>query len=95
MSEGSKFPVEGMTVEPWGLPLMLSAWQGLVAFAAQNDEICAAFLAETGIRFGRTPFERMIDSATRHDKAVWAKFCDFVTVRLWGTDGDEDDEVEV
>lgn len=92
------FPVPGMTKKPYGLPLMLEAWRGCVAFAAGNEDLRLRFCDECSDEVkaimakgvARSPIEKMIDSACGFDRdshrgsKVFAEFCDWVTVNLWG-----------
>lgn len=87
--ESEPFPVPGMTKRPYGLPLMLEAWQGCVSFAAHEPEIIARFVEETGWKAPGSPIERMIDEATGRPAAVFAQFCDWVTVNVWGEEGSD------
>ena len=87
-----------MKTKPYGLPLMLEAWQGCVAFAAKETKAIAAFLEQCSEETkkevlrsmrGRSPIERMVDVACGRDEpnpAVWAEFCDWVTISLWGVE---------
>lgn len=90
-------PIEGMKTRPYGLPLMLAAWKGCIAWAAQEPEVLTRFISESGIQFKppapRSPIDRMIDSATGRDGSagaipenahVFAAFADWVTINWWG-----------
>ena len=82
--------IPGMKQVPYGLPLMEEAWIGCLHWTAGKPEIIADFHAATGIDLtnlvGRSPLEKMIDDASKHEMAVWAAFADWVAVNIWGID---------
>lgn len=78
-----------MKTRPYGWPLMAEAWRGCVAFAAREPEMLGKFIAETGWKPARSPIELMIDEASGAKDAVWARFCDWVTVNVWGEEDGE------
>lgn len=62
------------------------AWAAFVEWAAAEQEIRAAFTAETGLPFlapPETPIEAMIDTATGADGNAEA-FVEWVTRNHWG-----------
>lgn len=89
------YPLPGMTVRPefygterwWFLG---NAWLGLLSYAIQDDGTRSAFIEETGIRLDhlvhRSPITQAIDKATGFEAECMAKFCDWVTVNLWGVE---------
>lgn len=85
-----------MKLHPYGLPLMLEAWQGCVAWAAKEPAILDRFLDGCGplvkaAMRPRSALDRMIDSAGGMGPKVFAEFCDFVTKEFWGEEGAEDE----
>jgi hypothetical protein len=72
-----KYPIEGMTVMPYGLPLMTPAWVGCMCWAADQPENIAQFEAETGVRFV-------------NDHKVFVAFCDWATTNIWGVEGQDE-----
>lgn len=91
------FPVEGMKKEPYGLPLMLDAWIGLVHWAIGKETFRERFKKDTGHDFkfllSRSPIDMMIDKSTGIEREIFVAFCDWVTENLWG-DGTEPEEGE-
>lgn len=85
-------PVEGMTVMPshFDLPGMGAAWLGCVRTTLAEPEARKQFQRETGHNIEAlvtdSPIEQMIDMASGHQRKVIAAFCDWVTLRIWGTD---------
>lgn len=83
-----KPPIEGMKEIPFGLPEMMPAWLGLVCWAAKMPDIVRDFEKDTGLNImsllGRSPIDRMIDAATGYEGVLVTKWCDWVTVNLWG-----------
>lgn len=81
-------PIAGMTVMPYGLPLMADAWGSFVVWAAKNKGWLDEFKAETGNDLeglvGGSPLDAMIDEATGHKAAVFAAWCDWITKTQWG-----------
>lgn len=73
-----------MTKTPYGWPLMADAFKGCVSFALNQPEIVQRFIDETGFKPARTPLEKMIDEAAGRPAAVFAQFCDWVAVNIWG-----------
>lgn len=92
----NKPPIEGMIVIPEGLPLMASAWIGLVRWAAGEEGLRQEFMRNTGLKIEsllkRSPIDRMIDESTGYARMVVAAWCDWVTVNLWGQEGQESSE---
>lgn len=97
MSESAPPPIAGMKVAPYGLPLMLDAWVGLLHFAIGRPEVRQRFKEETGNDLddflGRSALDALIDQATGRDRAMMVAFCDWVTVTYWG-DGEAWSEIE-
>lgn len=85
-------PIEGMKQEPYGLPLMEPAWFACVRWAIGTKEFRDAFKEETGLDLemlaNRNPIDKMIDEATGFQREIIVKFCDWVTVNVWGTEDD-------
>lgn len=98
MSETAAPPIAGMKVAPYGLPLMLDAWVGLLHFAIGRPEVRQRFKEETGNDLddflGRSALDALIDQATGRDRAAFVAFCDWVTVNMWG-DGTDPHEITV
>lgn len=65
---------------------MRPAWIGCLHWALGNDEIIAAFRAETGNRWtpGRTGIDRMIDEATGADRKFFEDFVAWFNCSIWG-----------
>ena len=83
-----KPPIKGMKTKPIGHEVMAGAWLGLVAFALSNENYRAAFKEETEIDISDVinskGINKMIDQATGYQGQAVAKWCDWVTVNLWG-----------
>jgi len=83
-----KPPIKGMKTKPIGHEMMTGAWLGLVAFALSNENHRTIFKKETGIDISGVinskGINRMIDHATGYEGDAVAKWCDWVTVNLWG-----------
>ncbi|MBS0343805.1 MAG: hypothetical protein JSS56_25145 [Proteobacteria bacterium] len=72
---------------------MTPAWLGCIHYALGNNEMLAAFRAETGNNWtpGRTGFDRMIDEATGAERAFLEQFIRWANVAVWGPlDGEEE-----
>ena len=91
-------PIAGMKVVPFGLPLMLDAWLGLLYFAIGEREVRARFKCETGYDLDSLAMvagiDRLVDQATGRDREIIVAFCDWVTVNMWG-DGTDPHEITV
>jgi hypothetical protein len=88
-------PIEGMTTEPYGLPLMGDAWVSYLLWAAQDTGILMEFTADTGMNLEALHSQginRMIDEATGFQRATLIAFADWVTTNYWGIEGDEPTE---
>lgn len=72
-----RFPIDGMTVVPFGLPLMIEAWLGCMCWAVDQPEHLAQFESDTGLRF--------VD-----DPKVFVAFCDWATANIWGVEGEDE-----
>lgn len=85
-------PFKGMKLMPYGLPLMLDAWIGCVMWASGQELIVAEFCKETGFNANffihRSALDAAIDKATGFEREIMVRFCDFVTERLWGIEGE-------
>lgn len=83
-------PIEGMTKIPYGWPIVAAAYIGCLKWAISNADVRSAFNIETGIDIGSlindSPLEQMIDDASGRTQENLARFADFVTDRIWGTD---------
>jgi len=81
-------PIEGMTVAPFGLPLMGDAWSACMSWAIGVPEIRAQFKADTGRDIESVANARgiakAIDEATGHSRAVMLAWLDWATVNVWG-----------
>jgi hypothetical protein len=93
-TEQTEPPLPGMTVVPYGLPLMGGAWLACLEWALTEPKLREKFHEDTGYDLSRlvnrAPIERMVDEATGFEKSVMAAWCDWATVNVWGVDGDED-----
>lgn len=82
------FPIKGMTLEPDGMPLMLSAYLGLVQWLIGQEWAREQFKQDTGHDLmrvlGARGIESMVDKATGHDVAVVGAWADWVTRTQWG-----------
>lgn len=71
-------------------PIMAAAWFGLVQFLAGQPDCIRHFEEVSGQRWvftgGRSPIERMVDTATGYDQAVIDAFIDYVNEYHWGED---------
>lgn len=80
--------IKGMTKKPFGGELMFDAFIGCVIWAAQEPEIVKRFQSDTGTNLGaffsRSPIEKMVDKATGFQRDIFIKWCDWVTVHIWG-----------
>lgn len=65
---------------------MAPAWLGCIHWAVGNDEIMAAFRAETGNAWvpASDGLGRLIDEATGADVAFFTAFVQWVNVNVWG-----------
>ena len=81
--EQNDFPVEGMTVRPYGMPLLHSAWLGCVRHAIGNADARIAFKGATGRDI--EALNGMVEGAEK--TALIAAFCDWVTAVVWGVEG--------
>jgi len=92
-------PIKGMKEEPYGLPIMLPAWIGLVSYAIRQNEIRQQFKKDTGhdlaMLVNRSPIARMVDEAVGLDRTLISAFADWVTVNLWGDGKDPDKKTGV
>jgi len=73
---------------------LIPAWLGCLRWALGNDEIMAAFRAETGNTWtpGRSGLEVAIDRATGAEATFFRAFAKWVNENLWGDpDGEEED----
>ncbi len=66
--------------------LMVPIWLGGLSFALGDDETLAQFRADTGNNWtpGRTPIDRMIDSAMGADRAFIISFIRWFNREIWG-----------
>lgn len=94
-NHGSAGPA-GLSIEdlrPADTPeYMTPAWLGCISWAIANQDILAAFRAETGERWtpGKSGLERMIDEATGADRHFIEAFIKWANVNVWGpVDGGE------
>ena len=95
MTDSPHLP-DGMTVKPmyfssgdWDT-LHAPPFFALVAYAIGELEIVARFKTDTGHDLnqltGRSPIERMVDTACGLDKSMMAAFCDWVATNMWGVE---------
>lgn len=91
-------PIPGMTTEPYGLPLMAPAWLGCLLWAASEPNCAAQFTTDTGHNIAAlrsTGINALIDKATGYDRSVLVAFADWVTLNLWGEEGDDAVDTEL
>lgn len=72
---------------------MNPAWLGCIHWALGKEDIMCAFRDETGNEWrpGRTPTDRMIDSACGADEKFLTEFIEWANVNVWGKmDGEEE-----
>ena len=90
MSNNNDLPIAGMTKTPYGWPLVAAAYIGCLKWAISNADVKSAFNIETGIDINSlingSPLDQMIDDASGRTQEKLARFADFVTDRIWGTD---------
>lgn len=89
---GLKPPVEGMKKIPMGMRYFGGAdFLACALNVAGFHEACERFKKETGHDLNslvkRTPLDRMIDSATGRDRAIFCAFLDWVVVNIWCEEG--------
>lgn len=65
---------------------MLPAWFGALHHALGEDEIVAAFRADTGMQWrpGKASIERMIDKATGAEERFLREFVSWFNKNVWG-----------
>ena len=84
-------PIAGMKTRPYNLPMAAEMWAGLLGFAIAEPECRAAFKRDTGMDLDRLArrgaLDAMIDKATGYEGRVIAAFADWVTVNMWGVEG--------
>lgn len=75
---------------------MAPAWIGLLSHTLQQPEAMEQFRQETGHDIfsvlNARGLEAAVDKATGYDLTVIGAFGDWVTVNLWGVEGQEGDE---
>ena len=83
-------PIKGMTSTPYGEDYMAPAWVGFLKFCITEQGCRDLFKADTGIDIlgvvTATGIKAQIDKATGYQADAIAKFADWVTVNLWGTE---------
>lgn len=86
-----KKPLESMEHTPSGDDHMTDAWFSLILYAYDQAPFRLEFKKETGINIVDVVksggLNAMIDKSTGYQEAALAKWCDWVTVNLWGCDG--------
>lgn len=67
-------------------PLMAWPWYGLLRFCLSQPDCVAQFRADTGETWepGRTPLDRMVDTATGREAAFLQAFATWMNQTQWG-----------
>jgi len=90
-----KPPIDGMKTSPYGPDAMVGAWWGCVLFAVSEAELRARFQKDTGHDINKVlsagGLDALIEQSTGHGREVVVAFCDWVTIKLWGQESDEDE----
>lgn len=71
-------------------PLMVWPWYDLLRFCLGQPDCVAQFRADTGETWelaGRTPLDRMIDTATGREALFFQAFAKWMNQTQWGEDG--------
>lgn len=83
-----KPPIEGMSVVPYGLPLLRDARLSCCVSMLGQDEAHAAFKEETGHDIGSlvsgSGLDRLIDQVSGRDRTIMISWLNWVTTHVWG-----------
>lgn len=81
----------GMTVTPYGWPVMHQAFVDFISFAIDKEEFREAFKKDSGIDLDavvpKTPLDAMIDEASGFRDSIFTAFIEWVTKNHWGVEG--------
>ena len=81
-------PIPEMKYNPNGEEYLFPAWFDLVNYAVTDELFVSRFKEETDIDIldviNQKGINAMIDEATGYQKEAVVKWCDWVTLNLWG-----------
>lgn len=83
-------PIEGMKQRPYGEDYTFNAWFGCMLYSVNDADVVDAFFNEIKIDIKtvltKNALQIAIDRKAQIQKDVIVKWCDFVTLKIWGVE---------